>query len=285
MAGPRRPSSDDAPDEAAFDLGEPSIGVGLRDYFKVQLPNFEGPLDLLLHLIKEHKLDIFDIPVALITEKYLLHIEVMTKLNLDIAGEFLVMAATLAHLKSRMLLPSLPAQAVEDEEPGADPRVELVRRLLEYQKYKQAGGELGTRPILDRDVFPRKVALEEAPTGEGELGLVEISVFKLIEAFDKVMKSARVEIQHEVMVERTNISDAIAILVEKLRVEQKILFFAIFEGLPDKGRIVVMFLAILEMTRLKLIKLYQEVPTGEIVIRTASGRLLEVAPEVQDEYQ
>jgi segregation and condensation protein A len=129
------------------------------------------------------------------------------------------------------------------------------------------------------------VALEEAPTGEGELGLVEISVFKLIEAFDKVMKSARVEIQHEVMVERTNISDAIAILVEKLRVEQKILFFAIFEGLPDKGRIVVMFLAILEMTRLKLIKLYQEVPTGEIVIRTASGRLLEVAPEVQDEYQ
>src|SRR3954468_9574782 len=110
---------------------------GAATSFRIALPNFEGPLDLLLHLIREHKLDIFDIPIALITEKYLEHLARMKEINLDIAGEFLVMAATLAHIKSRLLLPrqEVQGEAIEQEEQG-DPRADLVRRLLEYQKYK-----------------------------------------------------------------------------------------------------------------------------------------------------
>ena len=159
MARPTDPSLSD-------DVGDLDPGA-LRDAFRIQLPNFEGPLDLLLHLIREHKLDIFDIPLALITEKYLAHLELMRKLNLDVAGEFILMAATLAHLKSRMLLPRVESQAVEEEEPGADPREELVRRLLEYQKYKEAAGALGEQPILDRDVFPRRAPPPESPVQRG----------------------------------------------------------------------------------------------------------------------
>ena len=130
-----------------------------KDAFRIALPNFEGPLDLLLHLIREHKLDILDIPIALITEKYIEHLEKMREINLEIAGEFLVMASTLAHIKSRLLLPVLQAQGeVEPEEQG-DPRAELVRRLLEYQKYKEAGEMLLRQDILARDVFVRRAAV------------------------------------------------------------------------------------------------------------------------------
>ena len=276
--------SDEPKNGGDDDLGELSGSPG--EMFRVTLPNFEGPLDLLLHLIREHKLDIFDIPIALITEKYLGTLDLMRKLNLDVAGEFILMAATLAHLKSRMLLPRVEAQgpdAVEEE--VGDPREELVRRLLEYQKYKAAGEELGEKDLLDRDVFPRRAPPEEPPAPESTEGLVEISVFKLIEAFSEAMARAKVEIPHEVLVERTNISDAIAQLAEKLRTTAQINFFSLFEGQRERSRLVVTFLAILEMTRLKLIKIFQEQPTGDIVIRTASGKPLDVAPEVNDEYQ
>jgi len=265
------------------ELGEPGESVG--EAFRIQLPGFEGPLDLLLHLIREHKLDIFDIPIALITEKYLATLDLMRKLNLDVAGEFILMAATLAHLKSRLLLPRVEPQGPDvAEEDASDPREELVRRLLEYQKYKVAAEELGDKEILDRDVFPRRATPEEPPPPESVDGLVEISVFKLIEAFDQVMKRAKVEIPHEVLVERTSISDAIAQLAEKLRATVQLNFFSLFEGQMDRGRLVVTFLAILEMTRLKLIKILQEQPTGDIVIRTASGKPLDASPEVNDEY-
>ena len=268
-------------DEGTDDL-EPGA---LRDAFRISLPSFEGPLDLLLHLIREHKLDIFDIPIALITEKYLLHLELMRKLNLDVAGEFILMAATLALLKSRMLLPRVESQTVDDDEPGPDPREELVRRLLEYQKYREAAGELGGQPILDRDVFPRRALPPETPVGEGEVGLVELSVFKLIEAFDQVMKAAQIEIPHEVLVERTSITDAIGMLADKLREQVQLSFFSLFEGRRDRGQMVALFLALLEMTRLRLIKLFQESVGGDIVLRTASGKLLETAPEVEDEFR
>jgi segregation and condensation protein A len=273
----------DQPKQDGDELGELSSTPG--EMFRVQLPGFEGPLDLLLHLIKEHKLDIFDIPIALITEKYLATLDLMRKLNLDVAGEFILMAATLAHLKSRLLLPSVQSQgpdAVEEE--AGDPREELVRRLLDYQKYKAAGEDLGQQELLERDVFPRRAPPEEPPPPESVEGLVEISVFKLIEAFSEVMAKAKVEIPHEVLVERTSISDAIAQLAEKLRETAQINFFKLFEGQVEKSRLVVTFLALLEMTRLKLIKLFQEEPTGDIVIRTASGKPLDVAPEVNDEY-
>src|SRR6476661_3376697 len=128
-----------------------------QDAFRIALPNFEGPLDLLLHLIREHKLDIFDIPIALITEKYLEHLALMREINLDIAGEFLVMASTLLHIKSRLLLPKQETTEVPaDNDDHLDPRAELVRRLLEYQKYKDAAQQLAGNDLLDRDVFPRR---------------------------------------------------------------------------------------------------------------------------------
>src|SRR5215510_14510249 len=133
-------------DERQSEL-QPPVTFG---QFQLTLPNFEGPLDLLLHLIREHRLDIFDIPIALITQKYLEYLARMREINLDIAGEFLVMASTLAHIKSRLLLPRQEIQGDLEPEEQSDPRAELVRRLLEYQKYRDAAQALCARPLLDR---------------------------------------------------------------------------------------------------------------------------------------
>ncbi len=168
-----------------------------RDAFRIALPNFEGPLDLLLHLIREHKVDILDIPIALITEKYLAHLEQMREINLDIAGEFLVMASTLLHLKSRMLLPREEVAAGRGElaqNKRLDPRAELVRRLLEYQKYKAPPEQLARqRPARSRRVpAPRADRPRAARPRRGRVWL-KSRVYKLIEALDRVLKSARAE--------------------------------------------------------------------------------------------
>jgi segregation and condensation protein A len=244
--------------------------------FKVALPSFEGPLDLLLHLIREHKLDIFDIPIALITERYLEFLKVMEVLNLDIAGEFLVMAATLAHIKSRLLLPREQSGDQEDEEEGEDPREALVRRLLEHQKYVQAGTELGRRGVLGRDTFARAPSPETIAPEDGPDGLAEVSVFKLIEAFDKVLKSAKVEINQEILIDRLSIGDAIHRISERLEGGARIPFTSLFEvqpgGLgPERHRVVVTFLAILEMVKLRLLRVFQERADGEILLAAREG--------------
>src|SRR5688500_168832 len=137
--------------------------------YQVQLDVFEGPLDLLLHLVKKHELDVLDIPISFVTERYLAYLDAMTALDIDVAGEYLVMAATLCHIKSRELLPDAgrdeEAEAGaegEDDEDGVDPRADLIRRLLEYQKYKEAGTRLGDRPVVGRNVWGRGSALEDA---------------------------------------------------------------------------------------------------------------------------
>src|SRR4051812_38739626 len=228
--------------------------------FRVALPNFEGPLDLLLHLIREHKVDIFDIPISLITEKYLEQVEKMRELNLDIAGEFLVMVSTLMHIKSRLLLPRQELQTQElaelsPEEQG-DPRAELVRRLLEYQKYKESAEQLMRQDILDRDVFPRRVAVEATPIPDEEVGLVEMSVYKLIEALDRVLEKLQPKFQHEVTRERVKLSDAIQTIADKIRAGGRIEFYSIFEGARARHQIIITFLAVLEMCRLKLIRVF-----------------------------
>src|SRR5438105_11439280 len=139
--------------------------------FAIQLPSFEGPLDLLLTLIQDHKLDIFDIPISFIIEKYLEFIETARAFNIDLAAEYLLMGATLAHIKSRMLLP-VPPQETIDGEPGPDPREELVRRLLEYQKYRDAGAQLQRLPQLGRDIFVRR-AREQLPLAADEVAYLE----------------------------------------------------------------------------------------------------------------
>ena len=144
---------------------EPTVAESIprEGQFHIQLPSFEGPLDLLLHLIKKHELDILDLPIAFVTERYLEYLRVMRELDLDVAGEYLLMAATLAHIKSKMLLPQVPGEQQDDDEDGEplDPRLELIRRLLEYQKYKNAAENLGSRAVAGRDVFGRGLSAEE----------------------------------------------------------------------------------------------------------------------------
>ncbi|MBZ4417325.1 segregation/condensation protein A [Myxococcus sp. RHSTA-1-4] len=279
-----------APAEEALREGELPRSPG--DSFRVALPNFEGPLDLLLHLIKEHRVDIFDIPLALITEKYLEHLERMREINLDIAGEFLVMASTLAHLKSRMLLPRQDAAAVQEgaevlaavEEAG-DPRAELVRRLLEYQKYKDAAEQLATQDLLGRDVFTRNVPVEAVPIPEDEVGLQEFSVLKLVESLDRVLERLQPKLQHEVVRERVTLSEAILRIVERLRPQGQVLFESLFseEETPTRQEVVITFLAILEMVKRRLIRVVQDEPLGPILLLPNGDALEKLLPtEVDD---
>lgn len=250
--------------------------------FRVALPTFEGPLDLLLHLIREHQIDILDIPVALITEKYLDTLERMREVNLDIAGEFLVMAATLTHLKSRMLLPreevATQLDAVEEQ---ADPREELVRRLLDYQRYKDAGEQLARRPILGRDVFVRRQVSVDARAREASY--LEISVYRLIEALDQVLQNAAPEVAHEVRRERLSITQAMVTLASRVRRTGTIAFFELFEGERSRDRIVVLFLGLLEMCKRRWLRVTQAEGGQEILV-SAQGDALEAIelPEVDE---
>jgi len=232
---------------------------------QVQLPVFEGPLDLLLHLVKKHELDVLDIPVAFVTEKYLEYLELMRKLNLDVAGEYLLMAATLAHIKSRELLPSPEpnpddAEGVEED---IDPRQDLIRRLLEYQKYKQAARSLDAMPVEGRNVFTRGAAIADEHQG-ADAPLAEVPVFKLIEALSGVLAKARIKLSHDVTIERLNIADRISELASRLDAEGTFTFRSCFGFLEEersalqlRHEIVVTFLAILEMARLKMVLVAQ----------------------------
>src|SRR4051812_13706958 len=238
-------------------------------------PVFEGPLDLLLSLIQEHKLDIFDIPISFVTDRYLECMDAARALDIDLAGEYLLMAATLAHIKSRMLLPREQAADAPDGEPGPDPREELVRRLLEYQKYKDAAQRIGALPELGRDVFVRK-AREELPLASEDAAYLkspELSVYRLIELMARVLKERKIQIPHEVFVERISIGDRISVITDRLRSEERITFTSLFGDLGDRDRhrVVPTFLAVLEMARLKLIKVHQPERHAEIYIgRTES---------------
>ena len=261
--------------------------VAPRDAFRIALPNFEGPLDLLLHLIREHKVDILDIPMALITEKYIGHLEKMREINLDIAGEFLVMAATLLHLKSRMLLPQEDRPATAEmaaEAPEAnDPRAELVRRLLEYQKYKQAAQQLSMNDLLGRSVFVRRVAVEPLPLDAEEIGLKEVSIYKLIEALDRVLEKLNPKNRHEVTRESLSMTAAMQRLVDRVRAAgEAVPFFTLFEGARKRSDIVITFLAMLEMCKLKVLRIFQAEGSEEIMISAQGDRLDAFNPQARD---
>lgn len=222
--------------------------------FRITLPNFEGPLDLLLHLIRKHELDILDLPIAFITDKYLEYLGLMNELNLDIASEYLVMAATLAHIKSKTLLPRPPDDQDDEEGDEIDPRAELIRRLLEYQKYKRVAEDLGERAIAGRDVFSRGAP---APTSDAVQPLAKFSVFKLIDALKRVAERINAEISLEVDAERMTIQERIGGLVEFLRVRRRCRFDELFEGVSTSYELVVTFLALLEMAKMRLASVYQ----------------------------
>ena len=240
---------------------------------RVQLEIFEGPLDLLLHLIKKNEVSITDIPIATITEQYLATLEVMQTFNLDVAGEFLVMAATLIHIKSRMLLPM--ADDEDDEEEGTDPREELVRRLLEYQRFKDAADQLERRELLTRDVFVRSVAPAEAIPAPG---FREVSVFELLTALKRVLDRLPMDAVHEVMLEKITVREKMTLLLDQLRTQRKILFESLFAEVTTRMEVVVTFLAMLELVKVRAIRIFQEEATGPIQIEVAAG--IENAPAV-----
>ena len=255
------------------------------DAVRIAITDFEGPLDLLLYLVKKHELEILNIPIAFITDQYLAYVHRLQALNLDVAGEYLLMAATLAFLKSRELLPPDPSEQVVDldEEDEGDPRQELIRRLLEYQKYKEAAGKLGARPVVGRNVWLRGTTAASAAGVEGENAgpapLEEIPVFRLIEAFEKVLSKSRVKLTHDVVVDRISISDKINEIVDRLEKEGTFPFSSCFAIDDDDGgarhQVVVTFLAILEMTKLKMIRVHQPAVGGEIYLSSAGADLRE----------
>jgi segregation and condensation protein A len=232
---------------------------------------FEGPLDLLLHLCQKHELNILDIPIAFVTEKYLEYLALMQLMNLDVASEYLLMAATLAHIKSKMLLPAPPPG--QDDDVAAeeeDPREALIRRLLEYQKYKAAGADLAARGIAGRDVFYRGAPIEEA-VDPGLPPLAEVPLFSLLEAFQAIVSRTKVKITHDVVADRISITDRIHELVDLLQGKrERCTFDELFDGLTTRFDLVITFLALLEMTRLRMTRLFQTEPLAPLYIELRS---------------
>ncbi|MBI4529592.1 MAG: segregation/condensation protein A [Deltaproteobacteria bacterium] len=240
---------------------------------QVQLEIYEGPLDLLLHLIKKNEVSITDIPIASITEQYLATLDLMQSLNLDVAGEFLVMAATLIHIKSKMLLPPEEDGEADDDEDG-DPRDELVRRLLEYERFKDAAEELQKREILRRDVFVRP------PEPAEEAGAIEferVSLFDLLSALRTVLERFPGEAVHEVVLEKISVREKMTLLLDDLRRVGRVVFQSLFEQAASRLEVVVMFLALLELVKIRAVRVWQEERLGPITIELAAA-----ADEIQE---
>jgi segregation and condensation protein A len=231
--------------------------------YEIKLDIFEGPLDLLLYLIRKNEIDIYNIPMALITEQYLAYLEMMRSLNLDLAGEYLVLASTLIHIKSKLLLP--PDESEGEEEEGGDPRAELVQQLLEYQIFKEAALRLENRPLLERDVFMRG-APGEAPSAaeEEEEAMMEVGVFELVAAFRRIIAGIDRPEELEIDAEKMSLTDRINEIMEILSEKQQMTFVELIGDQTDRRRIICTFLAILELMKLRMIRAYQSGPFGAI---------------------
>lgn len=235
------------------------------DSYLVRLASFEGPLDLLLHLIKKNEMDIYDIRVALITEQYCEYLDAMVEMNLDVLGEYMVMAAQLALIKSRMLVPQ--PEAEDDLEDGIDPREELVRRLLEYQRYKDASEELRDMPMLNRDVFV-KIPDELLFSGMSSSNVEQTDLWMLISALRGIFKrqnqpvAETIQLELEIATVEDRIEDIIALLQEK----REVMFNNLFGANASVFIIIVTFLAVLELLNINRIRLRQESPFAPIEI-------------------
>ena len=221
--------------------------------YEVKLESFTGPLDLLLHLIRKHELDISDIPIALITKQYLEYLHVMKELNLSFAGEFLVMAATLLHIKSRMLLPQEDGPQ-EGEDEGDDPRQELVRRLVEYQQFKEVAGRLSDQERLWKQMFHR-----ESPPLQPVRDVLsdEVQVFDLLDALQEVLARTDAQSFLDVTPDTVTVQDRLNGIIERLEETPVMTFAALFDGAANRVMVIVSFLALLELVRMKLVRIYQ----------------------------
>jgi len=230
-----------------------------EDIYKVKLENiFEGPMDLLIHLIKKNEVDIYDIPVAFITDQYLEYLEWMQAMNLDLAGDFLLMASTLAHIKSRMLL---PVHGEENEE--EDPRMELTRPLVEYMKMKSVAEELAGRYILGEHIFTRKTGDPEFNSKSRET-FVHIGLFELVEAFKRLLDNTSAAHRVDFTEDQISVKDRMAEIVEILEQRGSITFLELFFPNSDRSMIVITFLAMLEMVKSAIVRVVQNTQTGSI---------------------
>lgn len=252
---------------------------------KFRLPTYEGPLDLLLELIRKHEVDIFDIPIAMVTEEFLAYMEAMQVLDLGLGGEWLEMAAMLVYIKSKMLLPK---EEEPDDEEGPDPREELVRRLLEYQKYKAAADALDERPVLSRDVFthaPRQADFHEML---GPPPIRDASISDLVKALKRVVDKSKDEGTwvYEVNSQKLTLRSVILHVAEALADSPRVDFEELFEGVDvSRHRIITTFLALLEMTRLKMVKLFQSRLKGDrLFVERAVIDIVDVSQELELEH-
>jgi segregation and condensation protein A len=234
--------------------------------YQVRIENFEGPLDLLLHLIKKSEINIYDIPIHLIAQQYLTYIEAMEDLNLTVAGEFLVMAATLLQIKSKMLLPV--DETVVDEEDGPDPREELVRRLLEYKKFKEAARQLDEHERLWREIYSRA----QSPVVElesDETLLDNVSLFDLVDALQGILDRNPGKKLMEILPDNLTVRDRMNTILEVLERQESVNFVELFEPACHRLVIIVTFLALLELMRLRTARVFQPDHFGPILVSRA----------------
>jgi len=256
----------------------PALLDGFHEGYSIHLDKFDGPMDLLLHLIRKNELDIYDISIAIITRQYLDYIKLMKELNLEVAGDFLVMAATLLQIKSRMLLPVDEPEEGEEEE--ADPRAELIRRLIEYQQYKEAGMVIGARALLGREVFVRTAVDPLIAEARNEDGPLEVSLFELVDAFRALLARIPAEHFHDVAAAETfSIADCINEILSLLQEKDMVHFEELISDELTRERIIVTFLALLELCRLKMIRIFQNGHQGPIWFVPA------VEPDVTEQPQ
>ena len=257
-----------------------------RDVMQLSLPAYEGPLDLLLELIRKHEVDIFDIPIALITEEYLAYVDAMGELDLVLGGEWVEMAAMLVYLKSRMLLPK--EEKADDEEDGPDPREELVERLIAYQRFKAAADSLEGRPMLGQQVFTAPSRAGEFAAMLGPPKLREASLGDLMGALKKVIARSKDEGEWvlELSSQKLTLRSVIVEIAEKLEARPRIPFDELFEGVElSRHRIITTFLALLEMTKLKMVKLFQSRLDGvQLFVERAVIDIVEVSQELELAY-
>jgi len=234
--------------------------------YQVRIENFEGPLDLLLHLIKKNEINIYDIPIALIARQYLEYIEAMKSFNLNVAGDFLVMAATLLQIKSKMLLPV--DEAAQDDEDGPDPREELVRRLLEYKAYKEAAYQLDGQEKMWRDIYSRAPGAPE-PVESDDTLLDNVTLFDLVDALQKILERNPEKKLLEIVPDNLTVRERMNVILELLEGKDTISFADLFESASHRLVVIVTFLAMLELIRLRVTRVFQAESFGPILVSRA----------------
>ena len=227
--------------------------------YEVKLEIFEGPLDLLLHLIQKNEVDIFDIPITKITDQYLEYLDIMQALNINVAGDFLVMAATLIHIKSKMLLPELKEEEEED-----DPRSEITRPLIEYMKFKEIAGDFSERELLHRDVFARQMQPFLGKQLEEEGSELDVNLFQLMDAFRRIVDQKLPGVQLKLQLQKWSVKEKTEFIITYLKQKGSIFFHELFAEDRTISEFIVTFLALLELIHMGLIKALQPTAESEI---------------------